>query len=243
MAELDEWAEIAKRGQRAYCQLYNAPRMDAVIERLRAHGINEDRMDWFFSRLSDVFAEWEHLKEPEKKKQSRYNKIARLVEKLSEEIKEDEELRWSITLDDHELRRRGLEKSGCLIEAVNKGLAISPVDDPGIKRFAPLTLHSYLSGLADYLRKDGITPLDRGAYEKFSPTARALQFKTFAIKWCFSLLEALEEMGYIRKLDRTLAPNETVATIVTVLLGLEIPLKANDVTQARRNERRRYWED
>jgi len=215
--------------------------MDTVAERLKAHGMDERTLDWFYVRTTDVFTEYAPLSEPEPKRRARYEKIATLAEKLADEIGRDEWLRASITVEDYEIRRQALEQSGSLEEVEGRGLSISPNAGLGGENFTTLTLHSYLRGLAAYLRQDAITPSLQSLYEGYSPSGRALRSKAFAIKWCYGLLEDLESSGGIRKINRELAPNDLVATMVTVLLDLDAPLTASDVSHVRRNERRRYY--
>ncbi len=157
--------------------------------------MDERTLDWFYVRTTDVFTEYAPLSEPEPKRRARYEKIATLAEKLADEIGRDEWLRASITVEDYEIRRQALEQSGSLEEVEDRGLSISPNAGVGGEDFTTLTLHSYLRGLAAYLRQDAITPSLQSLYEGYSPSGRALRFKAFSIKWCYGLLEDLEISG------------------------------------------------
>ena len=98
-----------------------------------------------------------------------------------------------------------------------------------------------LTSLAEYIKKGAeelellshhITASTETALnEPNADTERTFALKKFAIKEIFELIEKPEKR----------APNKETAVLSSILLGEDV--SANDVTQARKNERRRYYRE
>ena len=217
---------IARRCREAYERLTADP---GLLAELVGKGLDPSRAGWLLRRCADVFAEFEGLAESPAARRERLARWSRRLRTLAEDLAADPEFA-EVTVEDPTPR------VAALTDGEHEALAARGLlpYDPAPRRYATLPLRRYLAGLAAALEVDPEGWRLEADFETLGPpSGRATQIRPFALRWIGDLLAGALGSRSGHRL------NVLTARIASLVLGE--PVTPNDVTQARRIKRRRYW--
>lgn len=235
-------SELRKVALQAYQRLTTDKRMDGVIMKFKRRGIEDRHIKWLLDTLPTIYGEWEAIKDESlKERRERHSKLAKKMQGLAEELNRNEDTRYFSVCEPRILREtymsfpksRDLIKKGLLRP---DGIVLSHYLQDSSSLPPTVTISQYLSGFAKMLDEGDIIPEpDKWMYAGL-PYKKNIQ--PYAIKRVSEMVSDVLTWSEIKVRQ---FPNKEVATIVNVLLNTDEPITANNVTQTRKKDRRKYW--
>lgn len=204
----------------------------SLIDLLLDAGLDEDEIGHIFETLSGlVYGVWPDIEETETRIVKRQQKIADRARALVDELQTDDYLKH-ITVEDPAIRGLGAYAGGrepqkSWLKAESERIGGSQM------RFV-----DYLSGLVELIESGHAQGFARSFYMDDVSKRGSGRFKTFSIRTVYRALQAQANRIGKKHLKHQ---NKLTARIVSTLI--DVPVTANDVTQARIGERDQYWKE